>query len=509
LLIAIALAVLALPGAASAADGVFWSNVLASKLSHANLDGSGGGDLGPAGLTPEGPTGVAIDAAANRIYWAEGDSGTIAYANLDGSGRHTLNTTGAPAGEPAGLAIDPIARRLYWANPDTDTIAYAGTDGSGGGTLNTTGATVSGPTGIAFDLNNGRVYWANSLTNTIAYTRAAGGEGGTLMTTGAEVKEPQGVAIDLGPLTGDVVPPNRGSIYWVNKEATKGIPYAKLDGSGGGVLSTAGATMSGPKGVAIDAAGGRIYWANSTTDAVSYARLDGSGGGGELNTAGATVDGPAFLALLRAPEAAGAPVIEGQGLVKRPLFCRSGSWAGDDLGAFLSREPQTVSYSWQRNGKSIPGAEEANYRPTQPGIYVCLETATNAAGSSSQASAELNLERGYAYANGFAPVHGRRALVTLSCTGDDRCKGLVKLIAHIGYKRVVYREGHRQVIRRRALFPIGKGSFSIFPGRTRVVHVKLKSKGARLLRHRPGRRWHVRLLGRDVAHRGLMLKMQR
>ncbi len=507
LLIAIALAALAMPGAASAADSAFWSNNLADQLARANLDGSGGGNLAVGGLAPEGPAGVVIDATANRIYWAEELSDKIAYANLDGSGRHMLNTAGAPTGKPAGLTIDQISGRVYWADSDTDKIAYANLDGSGGGTLDTTGATVSGPTGIVFDPANGRVYWANSVDDTIAY--AGAGEGGTLDTGDAEVKDPQGLAIDLGPLAGDAVSPNRGRLYWVNGEAAEGIFYAGLDGSGAGVLSTTGAEMDGPRGVAIDASANRIYWANSVDDTIAYTGLDGSGGGGRLNTAGAGVDGPDFLALIRAPEAVGAPWIEGQGLVKRPLFCHAGSWAGDEVGAFLSRRPETVSYSWQRNGEAIPGADEASYRPTKPGAYVCLETATNAAGSRSQAGAELNLERGYAYANGFAPVHGRRALVTLSCTGNDRCKGLVKLIGHVGYRRVVHRDGRRKVIRRRALFPIGKGRFSIFPGQTKVVHVKLKRKGARLLRNRPGRRWHVRLLGRDVAHRGLMLKMQR
>ena len=42
----------------------------------------------------------------------------------------------------------------------------------------------------------------------------------------------------------------------------RSIGYANLDGSGAGLLNTAGATFAKPSGLAIDPAGGRIYWGN-------------------------------------------------------------------------------------------------------------------------------------------------------------------------------------------------------------------------------------------------------
>jgi len=84
-------------------------------------------------------------------------------------------------------------------------------------------------------------------------------------------------------------------IYWGNGNDT--ISWANLDGSGGGPLNITGATPSGPRGVAIDAAAGRIYWANQANNTISYANLDGSGGGGQLNTFGATADKPHGLAI--------------------------------------------------------------------------------------------------------------------------------------------------------------------------------------------------------------------
>lgn len=503
LLIAIAAAALALPSAASAADSAYWSNFAGSGLSHANLDGSGeGGDLGAAAVFPEKPTGVAIDAAAGRVYWADAGRDAIYWAGLDGSGVGRLPTIGAPLSAPYGLAIDPAAAKVYWANFEEDSIAYANLDGSGGGKLSTSGATLEDPRGIAIDPAANRIYWSNFSGDTISYADLDGSGGGAdLDTTGATVSKPAGLAID------------GGRVYWANQEAPGGIFFARLGGGDGGQLGTLAVEAKSLEGIAIDRGAGKIVFADGgTPGAISVASLDGSGEPAQLNTSGAKVESPYYLALLRAPQPAStvrAPEVSGQGLIEKPLFCDQGAWASDLVGAFLYRAPQSYAYSWLRNGEVVSGAEESTYRPTKPGSYNCRVTATNQAGSTSQTSAELILERGYAYANGFAPVHGRRALVTLRCSGDGRCKGLVKLIAHIGYKRVVFREGRREVIRRRALFPIGKGSFSIFPGRTKVVHVKLKRKGARLLRHRPGRRWHVRLLGRDVAHRGLMLKMQR
>jgi hypothetical protein len=68
-------------------------------------------------------------------------------------------------------------------------------------------------------------------------------------------------------------------IYWSNY-ATDSISWADLDGSGaGGTVNTAGATVDGPMGMALDPARGLVYWANwkgDTGTTISYARLDAS-----------------------------------------------------------------------------------------------------------------------------------------------------------------------------------------------------------------------------------------
>jgi PKD domain len=184
-----------------------------------------------------------------------------------------------------------------------------------------------------------------------------------------------------------LVPPALGadSVFWANN-GNDTISFAKLDGSGGGgQLSTAGATLDSPAGVAIDPAAGRIYWANFGIDSISFASLDGSGGG-QLSTAGATMNNPNFPALLRAPAGAGAPVLAGGDQVGQELSCGEGSWAPDLLGSFLYRAPRSFAYQWQRDGADIAGATSATYTPTEPGSYSCRVTASNQAGSASQAS---------------------------------------------------------------------------------------------------------------------------
>jgi DNA-binding beta-propeller fold protein YncE len=129
------------------------------------------------------------------------------------------------------------------------------------------------------------VYWANSAGQRLSFANLGDSTGGDLSTSGATVATPSGVALDLAA----------DRIYWANRAGNK-ISFASLGGGGGGDLVTTGATVSGPSGVAIDPAAGRIYWANSAGNKISFASLNGSGGA-ELSTSGATVSNPAGVAI--------------------------------------------------------------------------------------------------------------------------------------------------------------------------------------------------------------------
>ena len=95
-----------LASSALAGGRVYWANdgSTTSRISFANLDGSGGGDL--AGATGGAPRGVAIGVAAGKVYWTKpgntATDGRISFANLDGSGGGGgyLNTTGATVNRP-------------------------------------------------------------------------------------------------------------------------------------------------------------------------------------------------------------------------------------------------------------------------------------------------------------------------------------------------------------------------------------------------------------------------
>jgi hypothetical protein len=150
--------------------------------------------------------------------------------------------------------------------------------------------------------------------------------------------------------------------------------------------------------VAIDPNAGKLYWVNAhsngtTGPAVSYARLDGSGGG-DLSSAGATTATPTFPVLLEAPEGTAPPTISGGAAAGSKLSCSKGTWAADLTGAFLFRAPHSYAYQWTLNGADIAGATSSSYTPAGPGSYACQVTASNQAGSTSRASASITIAAG-------------------------------------------------------------------------------------------------------------------
>ena len=150
---------------------------------------------------------------------------------------------------------------------------------------------VDHPEGLAIDSAAGRVYWIDrdGTEYSIRFANLDGSGGGILNTTGASVVNPHGLAIY----------PAAGRIYWANF-ADPFIYFAKLDGSGGGKLDTTGALVEQPVGLTVYPAQNRIYWANfdGGEHDIDFANLDGSGGGGTLDLSAAThVDMPRSIAI--------------------------------------------------------------------------------------------------------------------------------------------------------------------------------------------------------------------
>jgi hypothetical protein len=189
---------------------------------------------------------------------------------------------------------------LYWDNFEENTIAVANIDGTGGGALNLTGVELLNPEGMALDTATGRLYVASSgeaekgKPGQILYVNLDGSGAGVLNTAGAPLEEPYGVAID--PVT--------RTIFWTNTgKAGDAIGWAHLDGSGGGALNTSGVTVSKPYKIAVDSANGKVYWGNTEGTSIGFANIDNSGGGGTVDTTGTTP--PASIYAVAVDEAAG------------------------------------------------------------------------------------------------------------------------------------------------------------------------------------------------------------
>jgi DNA-binding beta-propeller fold protein YncE len=397
------LALACLASRAHAGDRVYWANDKSStsRISFADLDGSGGGNLSTVGASSGQPRGVAIDVAAGKVYWTNPDNNRISFANLDGSGGGgDLNTAGATVDRPNAAAVYPAAGKVYWANEWGDRISFANLNNTGGGNLITTGATVDVPIEPTVDPGSGRIYWGNANPrNVISFAKLDGSGGGDINTTGATVDNPHGVALD--PVT--------GRIYWANVNGQR-ISWAKLDGSGGGDLNTTGATVNLPVGVAIDPTARKIYWGNEAANKISWANLDGSGAG-DLSTPGATLNGSRSPALLQVPRPNGAPTISGGSTTGSVLTCSQGSWLPDLLGSVLYRVPQGFAYSWTLNGGSIGGASGSTYTASAAGDYRCTVAASNPAGSASQTSAAHAVSLPSSVA---PPAFGTKTLVSMS-----------------------------------------------------------------------------------------------
>jgi len=493
--VALALALLALPAAASAAGRAYWTDN-ASRVSFAALDGAGGGILSLGGGTLSNPGGAAIDSATGRIYWVN-ETGSVSFASLDGSGGGgVLNTTGATFNQPFGATIDPVGRRIYWAN--SGSIAYANLDGSGGGVLNTGAAPVFTAEGPAVDPAAGRIYWARISGSEIGYANLDGSGGGALNTTGAAVNGPDGVAID--PVT--------KRLYWSNNGGVSPISYANLDNSGGGGnLNVSGANTLSPRGVAIDPEARRIYWAEEESPgSISYADL-GGGGGAVLPSAGASLQFLRFPILQNPPHAISAPALTGAAAIGATLSCSQGGWAGDEPGSQLYRAPSGFSFQWLRDGAAVAGASTASYAPTAAGSYACRVTAANAAGSTAQTSAAIDVPRpakapGRAIVAGQATVKKGKAGLRMRCPAKGgECRGVVKLVGFGATKGA----GKDRASSRGRRVVLGKRRFRIAPGKKKVVPVKLSGAGLRMLNRASNHRITVSVVGKWVKPRSISL----
>lgn len=370
--LAIAVLGLGLTSTASARRLIFWSNSVADKISYAPvIEGGQGADLPIDPIYVDDPHGTAIDSAAGKVYWLnQGNGGSIGYANLNGNGAGLLNTAGASFAKPSGLAIDPGAGRIYWGNAEGGgSIGYADLNG-GGGLLKPLGATTE-PNAVAVDPANGRIYWSNFATDKISYAALNGSEAHDIDTSGAAINGPEGLAIDT----------SAGRIYWANREGNS-IGFAGINGGAGGTANL-NQFVAKPIGLATD--GSAVYWASGGFDQVEAGNFAACCAV-PLNTAGATQSGVAFPVILESPTDNAEIEVQGEHEPGSTLTCSAGNWRGDQIGSFLYRAPQSITFQWLRNKAPIAGATAQTFIADKVGAYTCQVTATNFAGVNAELS---------------------------------------------------------------------------------------------------------------------------
>jgi hypothetical protein len=145
---------------------------------------------------------------------------------------------------------------------------------------------------------------------------------------------------------------------------------------------------------------------------------------------------------------------------------------------------------WSFGDGASAGGTAVSHAYAVAGTYQVTVTSADAAGNASNASGSIAIApaapgRGTAFAARLARVKGGRALLRLRCRGGP-CRGVVRLLA------------------RRKL--IGKARFSIAAGKAKAIRVKLNRKGKRLLRRTRRHRLEVKLGGRGVWPRTVLLK---
>lgn len=221
---------------------MYWTEYGSDRIRRANINGTAAVTLASGTGVAGVPYSIDLDLVHSKLVWCYADIGTnnvIEGANLDGTGIQTLWTmTGAGVSQdgPYGVALDVPANKMYWTHARDDVIYRSNLDGTSvtAGFIST-GAN-SRPIGMALDLPNAKIYWTEWDSDRIGRANLDGTSATDIVTSG--VTDPDHIVVDSAG----------GKIYWT-EYTTHEIMRANLDGTGSAVFITGG--LSNPSGIAL------------------------------------------------------------------------------------------------------------------------------------------------------------------------------------------------------------------------------------------------------------------
>jgi len=144
---------------------------------------------------------------------------------------------------------------MYWVEADGGTLhSLTGSE------VDPFVASVRNATAIAVDMAGGKVYWAEQIANNRSRVRRANLNGGNVQLVKEMGGAVRGLAIDS----------LKGNLYMTNARpnARGNIQRSKLDGSvyHWNYIDNLNPSLSSPRDIALDVAGGKVYWTEDITD---------------------------------------------------------------------------------------------------------------------------------------------------------------------------------------------------------------------------------------------------
>ena len=174
------------------------------------------------------------------------------------------------------------------------------------------------------------------------------------------------------------------------------------------------------------------------------------------------------------------------------------AWARDNVGN-VEAEPMNAQAQTTVQAPSTTTTTSSSATETSGTTTTSTTTATTTTSTTSTTSTPPPPKPGEAKASAHGSVKGATAMVTLSCTGEGPCKGVLKLEVKLTTKHMVKRHGKRHVVKRTNTVAIGHASFAIVFGGSETVQVDLSGKGRALLRKAGKRGLQVQVAGDGVA----------